>query len=157
MSSKKTFSADLCILIVFSLACIYMFCASIPLSFETRLFPQIISAATFVFCMYLIGKTFFGKADDKNAEKAKDAKNENEPKPIRHLFFVGASALYVLLLTPLGFLLDTICMCIGIPVILGNKNFKVIIPVAIVTAVVLYLIFNKLFFVNLPKGLLTFL
>ena len=39
---KNVFSTDLCILILIAVACVYMFCASIPLTSEARLFPQVI-------------------------------------------------------------------------------------------------------------------
>lgn len=53
---KNVFSTDLCILILIAVACVYMFCASIPLASEARLFPQVISGVTFVFTIYAIGK-----------------------------------------------------------------------------------------------------
>ena len=153
MQSKKIFSVDLCILGIFAAACIYMFCASIPLSVETKLFPQIVSTVTFVFCMYAIAGKFLGKPKEGGEEKSKAAGGAKE---IKHLLFVGVSLLYVLLLNPLGFLIDSICLFIGLPLILGYKNFKVTVPMAVIATLVLYLVFNKAFYVRLPQGLITF-
>jgi putative tricarboxylic transport membrane protein len=149
MQSKKVFTAEFFILVILAAACICMFCLAIPLDIETRMFPQIISVITFLFSMYAIAARLLGKAaagKDKSGEKG-----------IKHLLFVGISFVYVLLLTPLGFIIDSIALFVAMPVVLGNKKFKLIIPTAIIATVIFYVVFKKLFFVNLPQGPLTFI
>lgn len=151
MQTKKVLTVDFCILVILAAVCLYMFFGGMPLDRETKMFPQIISAITFIFCMYAMAARLLAKpkAEKKSKEAAKTG--------IKHLLFTGVSIAYVLLLTPLGFIISSIALFIVLPVILGNKKFKVIIPMAIIATMLFYLIFKQLFFVNLPQGLLTFI
>ena len=153
MQAKKPFfNADLLILIIISIACIYMFCASIPLQGESKIFPQVVSAVTFVFCIYAIGKNVWS-VRSKMAEE-NDALNPAGPKKINHLLLIVVAFLYVALMEPVGFIITTIVLFIALPAILGSRNWKVLIPVAVISTIVFYLIFQKGFYVNLPAGIL---
>lgn len=149
---KSFFSADLCILALISIASIYMFCASIPLSAEAKIFPQVVSTVTFIFCVYSIGKLFLLPVSGSKA-----ATGQGKAAPLFHHFLLIAVALlYVVLLNPVGFLLCTIALFIAVPMILGNRNLKLIIPMAVISSVLFYVIFKMFFYVNLPSGIVTF-
>lgn len=157
MQTKKSiFNADLLILVLISIACIYMFCASIPLQGESKIFPQLVSAVTFIFCIYAIGKNVWKtKAEIKNsAGETKEEPSPAKPKKINHLLLIVIAFLYVALMEPIGFIITTIALFIALPAVLGNRKWKVLIPVAIISTIVFYLIFQKGFFVNLPAGIL---
>ncbi len=151
--SKKFVSVDLIILCLIAAASVYMFCSSISLSVESKLFPQIIAAVTFVFCIYAIGKNIL------TARAATPAQSQTPavPKRLFHLVLIGIAVLYVLLLQPVGFLICTAALFLAIPLVLGNRNVKVLIPVAVLATVIFYLIFKKCFYVNLPSGILPFI
>ena len=146
---KNLFSADFCILILIAVACVYMFCCATALSGEASLFPQVVSAVTFIVCIYAIG-THVVKA------KAAVEEHSKEPKQYYHLILIGVALLYVLLLKPIGFIVCTIALFLLIPMILGNRNLKILIPVAVIASVAFYLVFKKCFYVNLPSGILPF-
>ena len=83
-----------------------------------------------------------------------DALNPAGPKKINHLLLIVVAFLYVALMEPVGFIITTIVLFIALPAILGSRNWKVLIPVAVISTIVFYLIFQKGFYVNLPAGIL---
>ena len=58
--------------------------------------------------------------------------------PGQTLGLVGAMVLYALLLRPIGFLAATTLLITGCAVVLGERKFHVLIPIAVVTAVVIW-------------------
>ena len=161
MQTKKSFfNLDMLILVIISIGCIYMFCASIPLQGESKIFPQLVSAVTFIFCIYAIGKNVM-KAKAEAAASAAAPETDTAapvagPKKINHLLLVVIAFLYVALMEPVGFIITTIALFIALPAVLGNRKWKVLIPVAVISTIVFYLIFQKGFYVNLPAGILPF-
>lgn len=71
------------------------------------------------------------------------------------LFTTGAIIFYILVSQPLGFLLTSFIIMVTMMVLLKAK-LTVSIPVAAGTTVCIYLIFNKMLLVPLPRGFLYF-
>lgn len=94
------------------------------------------------------------KMADSKIEASTPAPGKSKSKV---LLFLAGSALYIALLTPLGFLLST-ALFIGIMSwFLGVRRKKLLIGVSIATPLVLYFLFQVLLEVPLPPGLLQFL
>ena len=62
--------------------------------------------------------------------------------------------LYAAALNPLGFILSTAAALLVLPRAFGYKNWKVIIPVALVFSLGLYFLFSNVFYIRLPAGIL---
>jgi putative tricarboxylic transport membrane protein len=63
---------------------------------------------------------------------------------------------YIMLLEPIGFVLDTMAFLITATRILGYQNWKIIISVSVLFTLVLYISFNYLLNIYLPQGILPF-
>lgn len=75
----------------------------------------------------------------------------------KNFFIVIGSSIGVILITPLTGLLTALGLMVGVICkLLGTKSWKMVIGLTIVTPVALYLIFDVILGVPLPKGILGF-
>lgn len=63
---------------------------------------------------------------------------------------VGALAVYVAILEYAGFLISSVLFLISAMLMFGERRIKVIIPVAVLSAVVIYFLFTEAFMIVLP-------
>ncbi len=75
----------------------------------------------------------------------------------RPAFLLGALALYVPLLEPVGYPIATTALCVVALRILETRRWSVTLGVSIVLAVGSFLLFRRGLGVELPPGILTFL
>ena len=88
-----------------------------------------------------------------SGEKAEDKKSILQRIPNHYLAMIG-TILYAAALNPLGFILSTAAALLVLPRAFGYKNWKVIIPVALVFSLGLYFLFSNVFYIRLPAGIL---
>lgn len=146
---KKAAAADIVILVVIMLVSAYMFAASGAFADETKLFPRIVSTAVFLCCAVKLTLTVraCGRTEGQCEKKRLFSRKQ--------AVVLAASALYVALLTPIGFLPCTIAVLIALPYALGYRRWKVLIPFAVVITVAFYAIFRYGFYIKLPAGVLS--
>ncbi len=77
------------------------------------------------------------RSDDEDVESI-DLAQVRQFKIGQTLGLVGAMILYALLLRPIGFLAATSLFIAGCSIALGERKFHVLIPIAVVTAVVIW-------------------
>lgn len=149
---KKAAAADIVILVVIMLVSAYMFAASGTFADETKLFPRIVSTAVFLCCAVKLALTVraSGRTEGQQAGPGKKRLFSRKQAVV-----LAASALYVVLLTPIGFLPCTIAILIALPYALGYQRWNVLIPFAVVITVAFYAIFRYGFYIKLPAGVLS--
>lgn len=63
---------------------------------------------------------------------------------------------YVFLMNFLGFLIATFLILIALMYLLGQRNLKIIIPIAVSFTALIYYVFSKVLNILLPEGFLSF-
>lgn len=159
-SKKKASIADVVILLAIMLVAAYMFAASNSFAAETKLFPQIVSAFVFLCCVGKLVLTGLAlraakapAGDGMDARAAMGGKQALLTK--NQLVVLAVAILYVVLLTPVGFLPSTVAVLIALPCLLGYRRWKVLIPFAVIITVAFYVIFRYGFYIKLPAGILS--
>lgn len=109
------------------------------LSLSPALFPLIITSFLFVLSIILIIRSF-NEADE-------EKKNSN----IKPLFLIIAvSFLYLFLLPKVHFIVSSVLYLLSFLIILGERRWKIIVPISIITPILVYFIFGNLLNVLLP-------
>ncbi len=138
---------------------------------QSKLMPQVISMGTLVCCIIalvlrivaVIREEKKARAEKTSVEKEESISETAQPQKkekaaaLKQAGTMIAAVLYVALLEPLGFVLSTLLVLLGLPAALGYRKWYIIIPVAVILSVGLFFLFEKVFYVRLPVGLLTFL
>lgn len=166
MKKKKSLWVETIITVIIAALCAYVFIASNDYKSESKLFPQVVSALTFV-CSAAgillrikdIVKQHRAAPEQSAAEEAPSGEKAEEKKSIlqripNHYLAMIGTILYAAALNPLGFILSTAAALLVLPRVFGYKNWKVIIPVALVFSLGLYFLFSNVFYIRLPAGVL---
>jgi len=89
------------------------------------------------------------------AEEEEDADNETTLKLSKKvLLFMILTFIYLILMNYIGFIISTILYMPALMWVFGTKSKKLLIILPIVTAVVLFFLFNNLLGIPLPQGVL---
>ncbi len=88
-------------------------------------------------------------AAGKTAE-VKTAVKQETVKYLKVAAVVGLLVVFYFLFQYVSYILATVLLVTGTSVILGYRNWKVLIPTAIVVAVLLYVAFSQVFHVHFP-------
>ncbi len=108
-------------------------------------FPRILAILFLLISVIQISKSFIEK-DNKTQEIEK-------VNYIRMLILIGLFAFYILFLDIIGFFITTIIFLMILQKLLSIK-FKTSIIVTFIILVIIFLIFDKLFCVSLPMGII---
>ncbi len=88
--------------------------------------------------------------------RAEAASGERGPPPRREALAIGAFALYLVVLMPLGFILSTMAFFAAFMVIYGARHPLLVALTSIVVPLALYTLFRHGLTIVLPRGLLSF-
>jgi putative tricarboxylic transport membrane protein len=106
------------------------------MSFLPNTMPMALSVLGVVVALVII---FSPKAtEDKDGLGEIDLAQLKEFKIAQALGIVGAMVLYALLLRPIGFVAATSLFIVGTSVILGERKFHLLVPIAVLTAGVIW-------------------
>jgi len=83
----------------------------------------------------------------------KDA-GEREDKGVSWYFGLLFAAAYICLMFTVGFAITTPLFLFIIPMVLGYRKIKVVVPFSIITTAVLYYSFTYIFLLDLPDGMI---
>jgi len=146
-STKKIFNHNY-ILIIFLYIWSFIFLFTIPSikDVDSRLFPYIISILTIVSATLLLLKTYYnwGKKEDP----------VNFSGTLSALFMAVLLLVYTVAIATIGFYLATPLYLFISMWILGQKNIKLIFTISLLTPLVVYLFFDLLLKLQIPKGFL---
>ena len=71
----------------------------------------------------------------------------------RIIAVAGVIAAYMILMIYIGFTLSTLAFVFVNPIVMGYKKYKVLALYSVVLTVALILVFGKIFYVPLPRGI----
>ncbi|RBW68033.1 tripartite tricarboxylate transporter TctB family protein [Bacillus taeanensis] len=128
------------------------------LSFQLPAFPYAIVDSDVLpkglgFLLLILSILLFIEKKTTN-QQDKPALDKKEIKIL--LITLGLILAYIVLLEPIGFVLDTMVFLIVTTRILGYQNWKITISVSVIFTLVLYISFNYLLNIYLPQGILPF-
>lgn len=124
------------------------------LALSPALFPLIITGSLLVFSIILIIRAMKRVASNEEKVDLKDSIPEEEIQDISTIkpviLFILVSFIYLLVLSRLHFIIASILYLLALLLILGERRWKVLLPLAIITPVLIFLIFTNLLDVLLP-------
>lgn len=106
------------------------------MSFLPNTMPMALSALGVIIALVIVVSP--RAAEDADGLGEIDLSRLREFKIAQTLGLVGAMVLYALLLRPIGFLAATAFFIAGTSIILGERKFHLLVPIAVVTAVVIW-------------------
>lgn len=109
------------------------------LALSPALFPLIISISILILSIILIFKSF---------RERELLKKRDNIKPL--LLIIGVSFLYLFLLPRLHFIVSSTLYLLSFLFILGERRWKLILPISLITPLLIYFIFGNLLDVLLP-------
>lgn len=119
------------------------------LALSPALFPLIITVSLLVFSIILTVQAIrIKKTEDKTIDGNIIHGEESDIKSV--VLFIGISFIYLLILSRVHFILSSILYLLSILLILGERRWKVFLPLAIITPVLIFFIFTNLLDVLLP-------
>lgn len=111
---------------------------------DINFFPIIMSVIMYIITIYLLFQSFQSK------EESFQFKLVKASKPIYIILF---TLVYILLLRPVGYMFSSILYIFSILLIFstGNKNLLTKILYSIIIAIFIFLLYEKIFAIRLPK------
>lgn len=120
-----------------------------------KTFPQM-SALLIGFAGLALVATRLSEFPDKRAIFRKVNYSFNWKYLLRQIVFIVAMVAYIKLIPILGFVIASILFVLGMLYFFGSRSLAVNLLVSVVFSMIVYLLFSRLFQVNLPFGLLHF-
>ena len=115
-----------------------------------RTYPMVMIIACFVCIAFLIIQWI----RKRKTILEEDAGGMEKKRVLYIVVYCVAVLLYILLIDKLGYVVSTVLFGIYSLIYLGNRNKLAIIIIPLAAAVVLYLMFSNILFVQLPSGIL---
>lgn len=133
---------------VFSIAFgAWMFFMATKLKSGPAFWPKIVASG-----IMILGAIIFITAliQLKKEGKAQEKKAKTPPQYGKVLIVIGILIAYYFAFQYIGYTIPTFLMIVGTSVTLGYRNWKVMIPTALLVSICLYLAFTQLFNVRFP-------
>ena len=111
-------------------------------------FPTLMGWFVIALCLLLIVRSLMGKGAD--IQETFSITPGVKRAGLGILLFVA----YCFLLKPLGFILDSIALCVAGMLLLQNRKYIQIAVISVVTSVAIYVVFATLLGAKLPAGVL---
>nr|WP_300005559.1 tripartite tricarboxylate transporter TctB family protein [Tissierella sp.] len=124
------------------------------LELSPALFPLIITLALMVFSIVLTIRSVGGvnsykeNSDTRESSMEEDSTEASDIKPV--ILVILASFIYLIILSRLHFIISSVLYLLALLLILGERRWKVFLPIAIITPVSIFFIFTNLLDVLLP-------
>ena len=115
----------------------------------TGMFPLSLGILLMILSGAFVLKGFF---QGKKEQAKKEAPSEPSESPVQMVLFLGSMVLAAAFFNLLGYPLTSFLLMVSLLKILGVKQWRVNIPLSLVTAVGSYFLFVKWLEIPLPKG-----
>lgn len=117
------------------------------------MFPRYVSGFVLLMIVYyLVDKVI--RAVRGNQVKAKAKRPAAAKDGLSWIYSYALLIVFGLLIYTIGFGISTILYMIASPFLMKYRNLKVVIPVAVVLAAVIVFVFGKVFYIDIPQGIL---
>lgn len=142
---------DRIISLFFMIFCGLYYYMSFSFSEQSRGFPHFMIFCLFIFSLWLFIITF---KKEISSNYRKEIKTKKKLMPLKLLFVIFFTVIYLFLISKIGFYFMTIVYLLTIMYFLGLKNFKFNILISIFTVILIYISFNILLQIRMPEGIL---
>ena len=127
------------------------------LSLRPDFWPGVLCVSLIFLSLLISGLSLFVKMRSEaspNGKVNKDTqeKRKNRFEAIKPYIVIGGLLVYYLLMEPLGIVLSSIFSLLGLALLYGERNLKVLIPLSILLPIGLYFFFTKIANIPLPVG-----
>lgn len=117
----------------------------------SRLFPQICGTVILILSVYLI---VYGIRQSKSIEAGEAGPAKSYTKTV---IVLGSYAAYIFLMDKIGFTLSSILYLFSQMAVMGRwpvkkKSLLIYLVIAVVSSIVIYILFNKVFMLMLPRA-----
>ncbi len=129
----------------------YFFAQTFHYRSGAALFPRIVSTVVAILCFYHLTENIWKSLKNPPGGKG------TGPEPSLGLAWYGSLTLlllYLLLIYVLGFILATGLFMVTFPAIAGYRRWRVILPTALVTTLLIDVSFNRFLQIQLHEGVL---
>ena len=130
----------------------WVFFMSTTLKGEAAFWPKLVAIAIMIVGAVILGTGVVGLMRERAASGTAQVAKKPHAKPhyIKVAAVVALMIVYLIAFQLIGYTIPTFLLISGTALILGYRNWKILIPTALVVSVGLYLIFSKLFGINFP-------
>jgi hypothetical protein len=115
----------------------------------TGLFPLCLGILLMILSGIFISRILLQAKED---QIKKRASVETPNSPVQLILFLGAIILVTFFFNQLGFPLSSFLLMLALVRILGVKNWRLSLPLSLITAIACYLLFVQWLKIPLPKG-----
>ena len=125
------------------------------ISLRPDFWPAILCVVIIILSLLLLATSYINYRASSPTGKQPHSSEKIAPRPmaiLKPLSVIGVLLLYYFSINFLGIILSSTAALLGLALLYGERNFKVLIPLAIIVPVVLYLFFSKVANVPLPIG-----
>jgi len=125
------------------------------ISLRPDFWPAILCVVIIILSLLLLATSYINYSASSPTGKQPHSSEKIAPRPmaiLKPLSVIGVLLLYYFSINFLGIILSSTAALLGLALLYGERNFKVLIPLAIIVPVVLYLFFSKVANVPLPIG-----
>lgn len=117
---------------------------------KAAFWPKIVAGGIIILGVIIIANALLDMRKVKSNPPQTSKKPKEKPNYPRVLAIIVMLVIYYFLFTRFSYIIATILLMIGTSAILGYRNWKVLIPTAVITSVLLYVAFSQLFNVHFP-------
>jgi len=117
-----------------------------------RFFPYVVGGAAAIVGLWLAVAVFRGDRAEPEASEDIDLEQKTDWRTLAML--TGAFVAYILLITPLGYLLSTMLFFGGTAFALGARGPRSLIITTLVVPFITFMVFTRLLGIYLPNGVL---
>ncbi len=110
-------------------------------------FPKVVGGILIFFGALLAIVAFLNKAESKSLKEIFNRRS------LLAIGTIAIFAIYIILVSVLGFLIATPLLVIGLAMFLKGKNIAVIVIVAVAVTLLIYYLFLKFLLIPLPRGI----
>lgn len=117
---------------------------------KAAFWPRIVAYGIIILGVIILINAVLGLRKEKAAPAKEKKAAKEKPNYLRVLAIIAVLIIYYFLFTKFSYTIATMLLMISTSAILGYRNWKVLIPTAVILSVVLYLAFSQLFHVHFP-------
>lgn len=122
---------------------------------KSQFWPTVIGWGIVILGALILAMGIFNLIKEKKASAGKTAAKKTDAKEDMRKYLkvaavMGLLVVFYFVFQYVSYVLATVILIVGTSVLLGYRNWKILIPVAVVMAVALYLVFWKVFNVHFP-------
>ncbi|MDO5041408.1 MAG: tripartite tricarboxylate transporter TctB family protein [Peptoniphilus sp.] len=145
-NSKKQFNYNfISVILLYAWAILFIFETRKISDMDSKFFPYIVSGIAILLATILLFSSIFGPRKDETFDFSGTS---------RSIKFGILLLVYVILISFFGFYISTPIYLLGAMYVLGQRNKKIMLGVAIFTPLVVYLFFEVLLKLNIPDGII---